>query len=289
MSGERPGTSSTERSAPEPRNQGQDAATWGRDARRRLAVEIARSRAARARRRRAAVPAAVTLVLAGTVAIGIISGSRTSVDSDDAAGMPLVRPPGVTGPAGTLIPDGRTDVFAALTVYEDFRCTYCRSVERVLGPTIRRLADSGRVRVEYQIASFLDAKLGGLGSRRAANAAACAQAAGHFRAYHDALFAAQPGESDDAFADRSRLLGIADSVSGLRTTEFDRCVNESKYAPWVRAAQIRFDGSGVQGTPTVTLNDRPLTVLSHMGAPVSPEQFLAQVDRILGAPAPVGS
>lgn len=264
------------------------AGSWGRDARTRLAAEVARERAAQSRRRKFAVTATVAFVLAAAAAIGVLVGAQQSTDdADDGADGPLVRPPGVTGTAGTVI-DGRTDASPVLSVYEDFRCPYCREVEKTLGPTIRKLTDSGRVRVEYHIASFLDGKLGGHGSRRAANAAACAEAAELFRPYHDALFAAKPDESDDTFANRGRLLEIADTVPGLHTPAFEQCVNGNTYAPWVHAAQVVFGNSDVKGTPTVRLDGAVLTVLDRTGHPVTPAQFRAQIDQVLGAVPPVG-
>lgn len=110
-----------------------------------------------------------------------------------------------------------------LTVYDDFRCTVCAAVDAELGPAIRAMAASGRVRVLYVVGASSDATFGGSGAAQAANAAACAQAAGLFAPYRAALYRAQPPQNDDAFADRSRLLAIADSVPGLRSHTFDTC------------------------------------------------------------------
>ncbi|MGR7002279.1 DsbA family protein [Yinghuangia aomiensis] len=72
-----------------------------------------------------------------------------------------------------------------------------------------------RSRVEFRIASFLDGKLGGNGSKYAANAAGCAQDAEAFKAYHGVLYAHQPDERSDGFGNRGSG-ALASQVDGLR-------------------------------------------------------------------------
>ena len=58
---------------------------------------------------------------------------------------------------------------------------------------------------------------------------ACAQDAGKFTAYHDVLFENQPMESDDAFADKGRLIDLAGKVEGLDTPAFRTCVEDGTH------------------------------------------------------------
>ncbi|NUP31566.1 MAG: thioredoxin domain-containing protein [Streptomycetaceae bacterium] len=251
-------------------------------ARERMAAERQRRAAAEKRRRGLIVGGAVVAVLAIAATVGIVVGNSSGAGTDDVRGRAVTPPPGAAGPGQTVIPDGKADAPAVLTVYEDFRCPFCDRVEKTLGPTIRQLADAGRFRVEYHIASFLDDRLGGNGSRRAANAAACAQQAGKFRDYHEVLFANQPDEDDDAFGKRAHLLDLAGKVDGLRTPAFEACVNDSTFAPWVKAVEDDFVAKDIGGTPTVLLDGRPMTVLDRGGNAVSPDAFRAQVDQALG-------
>lgn len=257
--------------------------------RERVRAEQARWRAAEKRKRTLVIAVTVGAVLAVAATLGILVGRHTSAadnaDWSSAAGRELRLP---AGQMGIPVRYGANPEAPVLTLYEDFRCPLCRQVETALGPTIRQLADAGTIRVEFHIASFLDEGLGGTGSRYAANAAGCAQDAGKFTAYHDVLFAHQPPESDDGFGRPSRLLDLANQVDGLRSPAFDQCVRDLAFAPWVEAAQADFDtarvaGRKVTGTPTVSLNDKPVTVLTRTG-PVSPEAFTAQVDAILSTP-----
>lgn len=258
-------------------------------ARTRLEADRAARRTAERRKRALAVSAAVMIVLAVAATIGIVVGRHNSAAEEAdwaSAAKNDLRLPGAQ--MGTGIRYGRNAVAPVLLVYEDFRCPICREVETALGPTIRRLADEGTIRVEYRIASFLDGKLGGNGSKYAANAAGCAQEAGAFRPYHDVLYTHQPDERTDGFGSRTRLLELASQVDGLRSEAFDRCVRDLAFAPWVQASQAEFAkaqvaGRRVTGTPTLALAGRPIDVLTDRG-PVTPEAFAAQITALTAAP-----
>lgn len=94
------------------------------------------------------------------------------------------------------------------------------------------------------------------------------------------LFAEQPAEEVDAFADHGTLLTLAGEVDGLRGGEFDRKVREGTYLPWAREVSAAFEAGEVSGTPTVLLDGTPLPVINPMGYAVSPEAFLAELPRV---------
>jgi protein-disulfide isomerase len=96
--------------------------------------------------------------------------------------------------------------------------------------------------------------MGGSGSLRAANAAACAQDVGRFGPYHDVLYRNQPPETDDAFAENSTLIKLAGTVEGLDTPGFRSCVEEGRHDGWVNKSHTAFQNGGFSGTPTVLLN-----------------------------------
>lgn len=89
---------------------------------------------------------------------------------------------------------------------------------------------------------------------RAANAAACAQDAGKFTAYHDTLYINQPPETDDAFGNNSKLIELAAKVPGLDTPAFRSCVNDGTHDSWVAKSNEAFQNGGFRGTPSVLLN-----------------------------------
>ncbi|MEV6975822.1 thioredoxin domain-containing protein [Kitasatospora sp. NPDC093806] len=244
-----------------------------------------RERAERAARirRRTVVGAASAVVLALAAGVAFAVGGSGGSGDGQAVGGPLVVPANASGPDGTVITYGKADAAHTLEVYEDFRCPYCEQLETTTGPTIQQLADAGTYKIEYHLATFLDQGLGGKGSRTALAAAGAALNEGvdKFKQFHDVLYANQPDERNDGFADVNRLLDLAGQVPGLKTDGFVKAVQDGTYLPWANQVNKAFDKSGVTGTPTVRLNGQKLDVFAG-GAPVSPERFTTMVKQVTG-------
>ncbi|GAB1335093.1 thioredoxin domain-containing protein [Streptomyces sp. E-15] len=220
-----------------------------RTARERLAAEREKQKGADRRRRALIVGASVVCVLGLAAVIGVIA-ANAGKEKGSGAG-PAVSPSGAQGKDGLAIPVGKDGAKSTLTVWEDFRCPACQAFEAAYRPTLHELADAGKLRVDYHLVRLIDGNLGGTGSLRAANAAACAQDAGKFRDYHDVLYANQPRETDDAFADNAKLIGLAGKVPGLDTPAFRTCVQDGTHDAWVDKSHQAFRTGGFNGTPTV--------------------------------------
>lgn len=187
------------------------------------------------------VAGAALAVLAIAAAAGLIAGGQDGDDSAD----------GATAQPVTV---GEKRAPATLTVYEDFRCPACGQFESTFRDTVHELTDAGKLRVEYHLVSIIDGNMGGSGSHQAANAAACARDAGRFTEYHDVLYAHQPAETDDAFADTDHLLDLAGKVKGLDSETFRTCVTSDEHSGWVERSNSDFLDSEHNATPTVLLN-----------------------------------
>lgn len=225
-----------------------------RSARERLQQERAADRTREKRRRTLVVSAAVVGVL-GLVAVAGLVVAQAGKDKADSAGGPVSAPSGLTGKDDLAIPVGATDAPSTLTVWEDFRCPACAQFENGFRSTIQELEKAGELKVDYHLATIIDGNMGGSGSLRAANAAACAQDAGKFAPYHDVLYQNQPAETDDAFAKNSHLLELAGKVDGLESAPgFRECVDDGKHDDWVNKSAEAFRTGGFSGTPTVLLN-----------------------------------
>lgn len=225
-----------------------------RAARDRLVQEREQQRAREKRRRLLIVSAAVVGVLGLAAVIGVIAANSGKDDGGKSDAGPAVAPKGATGKDGLAIPTGAADAPATLTVWEDFRCPACAQFENGFRATIHELEASGQLKVEYHLATLIDGNMGGSGSLRAANAAACAQDQGKFTAYHDVLFQNQPEETKDAFSDNSLLRELAGKVPGLDTAGFRACVDKGAHDSWVDKSNDAFRKGGFSGTPTVQLN-----------------------------------
>ncbi|MFJ7197094.1 MULTISPECIES: DsbA family protein [unclassified Streptomyces] len=228
-----------------------------RAARDRLVQQRERQKAGERRRRTLIVASAVVGVLALAAVVGVIA-ANSGGKSDKSEAGPLVAPSGATGKDSLAIQVGADSAPSTLTIWEDFRCPVCAQFENAFRDTIHQLENTGQIKVEYHLATIIDGNLGGSGSLRAANAAACAQDAGKFSAYHDVLYRNQPQETDDAFGDNARLIELSGKVPGLDTTGFRSCVEDGKHDSWVKKSNTAFQNGGFQGTPTALLNGEPI-------------------------------
>ncbi|MFF3611093.1 DsbA family protein [Streptomyces sp. NPDC002580] len=226
-----------------------------RSARERLAVEREKQKAGEKRRRALIVGASVICVLGLAAVIGVVAANAGKDEKSDTAG-PVVSPSGATGKDSLAIPVGKDSARSTLTVWEDFRCPACQAFETAYRPTIQELVDSGQLKAEYHLVTLIDGNMGGSGSLRSANAAACAQDVGKFPAYHDVLFENQPKETDDAFADNAKLIELAGKVEGLDTPAFRACVNDGTHDSWVAKSNAAFQSGGFTGTPAVLLDGK---------------------------------
>jgi protein-disulfide isomerase len=214
------------------------------EARVRVPETSAREKAAAARqvqvaaerhKRQLVIGGLVAAVIAALVAVGLLV-QHNRATSDAALGTgPFVAPSGAVGTGSLAIPYGASpSAKVTLTIYEDYRCPYCRMAESMFESTYRTYAASGKIKVQYHLVDLIDRNLGGTGSLRAGNAGACAQDAGKFEAYHDVLYAAQPDENDDAYGSNAALITLAKQVGGLGTATFESCVNGGTHAAWVK-------------------------------------------------------
>jgi protein-disulfide isomerase len=239
-------------------------------AREALREQRAKEEARHRRRRTAIVAGGVVAVLAVAAVISVVVADHNSGGSSADSSAPVAPPKGAVGKDNLIIPVGAADAPSTLTVWEDFRCPACDAFEKAFTPTIHQLEDSGQLRSEYRLVLLIDGNLGGTGSLNAANAAACAQDQGKFRAYHDVLYDNQPEEQDDKFADKNTLLQLAGQVPGLRNAAFTACVNDA------------FGASGFNSTPTILLNGKSIYGSSNL-TPASLTQMVKDANK--GKPA----
>ncbi|MET7285055.1 thioredoxin domain-containing protein [Streptomyces sp. NPDC005573] len=247
-----------------------------RTARERLAVEREKQKSAEKRRRALIVGASVVCVLGLAAVIGVVAANAGKKKASTGSG-PVVAPSGAQGKDSLAIPVGKDGAKATLTVWEDFRCPACQDFETRYRPVLHELTDAGKLRIDYHLVRLIDGNLGGTGSLRAGNAAACAQDAGKFREYHDVLYANQPPESSDAFDD-AKLIQLAGKVPGLDTPAFRACVKNGTHNSWVDKSHAAFQAGGFTGTPTVLFGGKNIYADQTM-TPDKLKQMVEEADR----------
>ncbi|KUN79002.1 hypothetical protein AQJ66_29395 [Streptomyces bungoensis] len=173
-------------------------------------------------------------------------------------------------PDGTSIVVGDPEARVTVHLYEDPRCPACRQFETSGGGTVLpRWLLARKVKVEYTMASFLDGRLGGSGSKKAVNALRAALKEGRFAEYHTVLYRNQPPEEEDGFT-QARLLQLASKVKGLRSPAFDSAVKSMKYQDFVDhsekvfAAAGHYNGHEGPGTPTAEVNGYRIPVEQYV-------------------------
>ncbi|MBT2448412.1 thioredoxin domain-containing protein [Streptomyces sp. ISL-43] len=256
-------------------NDGANRDATKRSARERLQLERERQKAKDKRRRTLVVSAAVVGVLGLAAVVGLIA-ANTGKGGSSAKGGPLVAPSGATGTDALAIQTGKSEAPSTLTVWEDFRCPACKSFETNYRDTVHELEGKGLLKVEYHLVTLIDGNMGGSGSLRSANAAACAQDAGTFSPYHDVLFENQPEETDDAYGKNAKLLELAGKVDGLDTPAFRTCVEDGTHDSWVKKSQDAFRAGSFRGTPTVLLDGKD--IFGDKANPLTPQKLKEKVE-----------
>jgi protein-disulfide isomerase len=241
--------------------------------------------AADRRRRQRVIGGAVAVVIAVVVGFGVlVQHNRAAGDAALGTG-PVVAPSGAVGTGSLAIPYGASQSSkVTLTVYEDYRCPYCKMAESMFEPTYESYAASGKIKVQYHLVDLIDRNAGGTGSLRAGNAGACAQDAGKFEAYHDALYAGQPDENDDAYGSNAALITLAKTVDGLDTPAFDSCVNGDTHGSWVKKNYDSLSTllSGSVATPYYAINGTQYK-LTGQSAATQQTAFKAALDAAVTA------
>ncbi|MEV7774501.1 thioredoxin domain-containing protein [Kitasatospora sp. NPDC086791] len=201
------------------------------------------------RRRRPRRPGRRLLMVSGLAAILVAGIVLFSPFSDD---LPVTAPKGTEHDAITI---GYEKAPATLTLYEDFTCAACHTFENDFGPTVRQLLTENRLKVVYKPVAASGNGAAPL-SAQAANAVACAQDAGKFDPYRQALVGAAPTD----VSGKAGLLAVADRVDGLRTPQFEQCLNKSTHAGWVERLSKEFAKQPHKDTIAAALNGKQLDI-----------------------------
>lgn len=162
---------------------------------------------------------------------------------------------------------GPKDAKVTVVVFEDFQCPFCgafaglnadmvknmQSRDATYQPAIpgikKEYVEKGKVRLVWKDYPFL-----GQESHWAGAAARCAGDQGKFWEYHDYLFSHQDGENQGTFS-KENLKKFAGNI-GLKTPDFNECIESGKYDKQMQEAPAYGQSVGVQGTPATFVNGK---------------------------------
>jgi len=245
-----------------------------------VATERIASDAIRRQNRLAAsgfVIVALVLVFGAGLAVG-----RATAPAGPAASTPVAigsASPGAPTPTAVAgLPSegsrlGRADAKVVIEYWADFQCPYCAKFAQTVIPALESRIADGTVALVHRDYAFL-----GEESIDAAIAVRCAGRQDRYWPMHDAVYAAQQGENQGAFAP-ARLVQVANSV-GLDEAAFTACLDDRSALVEVlddTSAGVR---AGIASTPTVDVNGN-----RFLGVPDLP-RFLATIDAAAAGASP---
>ena len=259
----------------------------GKELARERAAQLRAEQARRARRNRLfAVYGGALGVVAIAIAIAFIVQSMNGPKTPTAVPAASVADTtgGVTAANGMAIVVGESTAKVKLTVYEDFRCSACKSYETTYTTAYKQLVANGTLELLIHPVTLIDANTNGSGSLHGGNALACAQDAGKFEDYHDLLFTNQPDESTDSYSSDTTLITLAKQVTGLDTPTFEKCVTSHKYFDWVQQnyANLNKITNNQPSTPTIYANGKAFTLPTGSTTAEAQAAFIAAIDKLAG-------
>ncbi len=147
-----------------------------------------------------------------------------------------------------------------VALFLDYQCPACANFERNFGSSLEGLAKSGDIQLEYRTMTFLDTNLRNDSSTRAANAAVCADVAGHYAEYHNAVFAHQPSQEGNGYTNDNLTKDFTAQagITGEALDQFNSCYANKRFSSFVNKVDDEAGRSGVTGTPSIQVNGKTL-------------------------------
>jgi protein-disulfide isomerase len=243
-------------------------ARTARSGRERAAILRAEAARREARRRSILVTGAVAVLLAAVVGVFVLVNTLQRDAEPAGSATPS------TGSNGAVTV-GQAAAPVTIVAYEDFQCPACKSYEDANGAQLEGWLAKGQVKVEYHPIAFLDRASTDDYSTRALNAAATVLdlAPAGYQKFHDALYAEQPAEGGPGLSDE-RLLQLA-VAAGAPEARAKADIDGLRFKAWTAKVTEDASKAGVNQTPTVIVNGRPL-------ADHSPQSLAAAVTAALG-------
>ena len=210
---------------------------------------------------------AVSLIVWGVYSFKDKIGATNAVPphaNGDKSG--IIANPGVAKPGAPLF-----------VIYQDYQCPACKEYHTIFGTKIRDAADAGKIQLEYRTMTFLDTNLKNDASTRAAVAAACADNAGVYQGYYDALYDNQPATEGQGFSAELLRTTIPAQLglTGDKLAGFQKCYDTQATLQFVNGTNDAAGRAGITGTPvyqyqgkdiTKTLTSDPTSIDPYLGS-----------------------
>lgn len=193
---------------------------------------------------------AMVLIIGGSVAYSLAQKNENDKKLADAA----------SGRSDYGVTIGEEDAPRKVVIYEDFLCPYCGELEKQTRDDLAQLAADGKVFVEYRPFDLLSQAFGDYPIRAASAFSVVLEKSGPevAKEFHDLLFEHQPSESDPDAVSNDDLVELA-VEAGAKESDVADAIRNVSNKDWVSAATAEAQAAGVQGTPTIILDDEVFT------------------------------
>ena len=236
-----------------------------------------------AKKRRRIIGVIVGVVVVAAIILAVVLGINHK--SDSSASSTQITPPSATKTGVyTLNPDKVKKGTPTVTVYQDYQCPKCKAVEDALGKQLNELSTKGEIRLQYHTMTFLDQRIEGENSQRAAIAAAAADVVGKYEAYHDVVYSHQPKEEGTGYTDDQLRKEFASEagITGANLTRFQHIYDTRQTEQFVNEANDKglhkMQDLDVPGTPAFAVNDKLWEGWEQLGNNTTPDELLKAID-----------
>lgn len=200
-------------------------------------------------------------IVGGVVALSLIVWAVYAFK--DKIGATNAVPPHANGDkTGIIANPGLAKSGAPLfVIYQDYQCPVCKQYHTLFGTKLRDAADAGKIQLEYRTMTFLDTNLQNDASTRAAVAAACADNAGVYQAYYDALYDNQPATEGAGFSPVLLRVTIPTQLglTGDKLAGFQKCYDTQATLQFVQGTNDAAGRAGITATPTYEYDGKDIT------------------------------
>ena len=185
------------------------------------------------------------------VIIGIIAGLLAVVGTADNNNSNALTISKLTDNGSPIM--GDPDAPITILEWGDYQCTFCYKFHQdTLDIINEEFIKTGKVKV-----IFKDFPLNGPDSKLAAESSYCAHDQGKYWEYHDQLYENWAGERT-GWITREALSEFAKSIN-LDTSEFNKCLNESKHENKINSIYEFGKQIGIDATPSfLVFNDEKI-------------------------------
>lgn len=193
---------------------------------------------------------AVGLVMGGYLLNPSSSGTNTNNATKTAQAKPA-DPALISNDKAPVV--GKSDAKIKLVIFSDYLCPYCKTAHEAINSVLEKFPND----VNVQIRNFVVHDDAGI----FAQAAEAANKQGKIKEMSDALFSQTPNSTEDGVKELAKKLG-------LNSSQFEKDLNSDEVKGRVSKDEEDALALGLQGTPSIFLNNKPVENFNNLEAEV---------------------